>query len=87
MMRMQPDSEFSGLPVPASAAPIAIELSEASVTFGRGARAVPALATTTLRIALRDVVREWLGHLTIRQGAIVSFHLASPRTEMHFIDR
>ena len=38
-------------PVPASAAPIAIELSEASVTFGRGDRAVPALAKTTLRIA------------------------------------
>src|SRR6478735_2824257 len=51
MMRMQPHSEFSGVPVPASAAPIAIELSEASVTFGRGNRAVPALATTTLRIA------------------------------------
>src|ERR1700704_5450562 len=51
MMRMQPHSEFSGSPVPASAAPIAIELSEASVTFGRGDRAVPALSTTTLRIA------------------------------------
>src|SRR4029453_14565598 len=51
MMRMQPHSEFQGLPVPASSAPIAIELSEASVTFGRGARAVPALANTTLRIA------------------------------------
>ena len=51
MMRMQPPSEFRGSPVPASAAPIAIELSEASVTFGRGARAVPALSTTTLRIA------------------------------------
>src|SRR6186713_2448213 len=51
MMRMQPHSEFSGVPVPASAAPIAIELSEASVTFGRGDRAVPALATTSLRIA------------------------------------
>src|SRR6187431_1531302 len=50
MMRMQPHSEFSGVPVPASAAPIAIELSEASVTFGRGDRAVPALATTTLKI-------------------------------------
>ena len=48
---MQPHSEFPGMPVPASAAPIAIELSEASVTFGRGDRAVPALATTTLRIA------------------------------------
>ena len=51
MMRMQPHSEFSGVPVPASAAPIAIELSEASVTFGRGDRAVPALAKTSLRIA------------------------------------
>jgi NitT/TauT family transport system ATP-binding protein len=51
MMRMQPHSEFSGVPVPASATPIAIELSEASVTFGRGDRAVPALATTSLRIA------------------------------------
>src|SRR5438552_14956641 len=51
MMRMQPHSEFLISPVPASALPIAIELSEASVTFGRGARAVPALSTTTLRIA------------------------------------
>lgn len=51
MMRMQPHSEFSGVPVPAGAAPIAIELSEASVTFGRGARAVPALTATNLRIA------------------------------------
>jgi NitT/TauT family transport system ATP-binding protein len=31
--------------------PTAVELSKASVTFGRGARAVPALAETTLRIA------------------------------------
>ena len=51
MMRMQPVSEFAGMPVPDSAAPIAIELSDASVTFGRGERAVPALAKTTLRIA------------------------------------
>jgi len=51
MMRMQPHSEFKGAPVSASAAPIAIELSDASVTFGRGARAVPALSKTTLRIA------------------------------------
>jgi NitT/TauT family transport system ATP-binding protein len=49
-MRMQPNSKFEGEPVPAGAAPVAIELSDASVTFGRGARAVPALATTTLRI-------------------------------------
>src|SRR5258708_18096738 len=50
MMRMQPVSEFEGMPVPA-AAPVAIELSDASVTVGRGARAVPALSKTTLRIA------------------------------------
>lgn len=34
----------------ADSAPIAIELSGASVTFGRGARAVPALSETALRI-------------------------------------
>jgi NitT/TauT family transport system ATP-binding protein len=51
MMRMQPVSEFVGMPVPDSTAPIAIELSDASVTFGRGDRAVPALSKTTLRIA------------------------------------
>ena len=51
MMRMQPDQKFTGAPVPSAAAPIAIELSGASVTFGRGERAVPALSTTTLRIA------------------------------------
>ena len=50
-MRMQPVSEFSGTPVPAGAAPIAIELSDTSVTFGRGGRAVPALSKTKLRIA------------------------------------
>ena len=54
---MQPHSEFSGVPVPASAAPIAIELSEASVTFGRGDRAVPALSTTTLADRRRRVRR------------------------------
>jgi len=48
---MQPNSDFSGSPVPGAAVPIAIELSDASVTFGRGARAVPALSKTTLRIA------------------------------------
>src|SRR3954454_8751181 len=51
MMRMQPIQEFQGEPVSAGAAPIAIELSDASVTFGRGERAVPALSKTTLRIA------------------------------------
>src|ERR1700710_267105 len=51
MMRMQPVSEFAGAPVPAAAAPIAIELSDVSVAFGRGQRAVPALSKTTLRIA------------------------------------
>ncbi len=55
MMRMQPNPAFSGSPVSSdtgsTSAPIAIELSEVSVTFGRGERAVPALSTTTLRIA------------------------------------
>ena len=55
MMRMQPNPAFSGNPVSAhsgsASAEIAIELSEVSVTFGRGERAVPALSTTTLRIA------------------------------------
>jgi NitT/TauT family transport system ATP-binding protein len=54
MMRMQPNPAFSGNPVSAhsggTGAAIAIELSEVSVTFGRGERAVPALSTTTLRI-------------------------------------
>jgi NitT/TauT family transport system ATP-binding protein len=54
MMRMQPNPAFSGNPVSAhsggTSAEIAIELSDVSVTFGRGERAVPALATTTLRI-------------------------------------
>jgi len=51
MMRMQPVAEFGGMPIPNGAAPISIELSDTSVTFGRGARAVPALAKTTLRIS------------------------------------
>jgi NitT/TauT family transport system ATP-binding protein len=51
MMRMRPVAEFQGMPVTDSDAPIAIELSDASVTFGRGSRAVPALSKTTLRIA------------------------------------
>ena len=54
MMRMQPNPAFSGSPVSSNSgstgAAIAIELSEVSVTFGRGERAVPALSTTTLRI-------------------------------------
>jgi NitT/TauT family transport system ATP-binding protein len=54
MMRMQPNPAFSGSPVSSNSgstsAEIAIELSEVSVTFGRGERAVPALSTTTLRI-------------------------------------
>jgi NitT/TauT family transport system ATP-binding protein len=53
-MRMQPNPAFSGSPVSSNSgstsAPIAIELSDVSVTFGRGERAVPALSTTTLRI-------------------------------------
>ena len=55
MMRMQPNPAFSGPPIPSDSgsqgAPVAIELSEVSVTFGRGERAVPALSKTTLRIA------------------------------------
>jgi len=51
---MQPNPAFSGNPVSAhggsTGAAIAIELSDVSVTFGRGERAVPALARTTLRI-------------------------------------
>jgi len=43
MMPMQPVAEFAGMPIPNGAAPISIELSDTSVTFGRGARAVPAL--------------------------------------------
>jgi NitT/TauT family transport system ATP-binding protein len=56
MMRMQPVAEFQGMPVTDSVAPIAIELSDASVTFGRGTRAVPALGKTTLRIAEGEFV-------------------------------
>jgi NitT/TauT family transport system ATP-binding protein len=55
MMRMQPTPAFEGNPVSSDgggkSAPVAIELSGVSVTFGRGERAVPALAKTTLRIA------------------------------------
>ena len=55
MMRMQPNPAFSGTPIPSDSgsqgAPVAIELSQVSVTFGRGERAVPALSKTTLRIA------------------------------------
>ena len=47
---MQPNAQFDGQPVPAGSATTAIELSEASVTFGRGDRAVPALSKTTLKI-------------------------------------
>jgi NitT/TauT family transport system ATP-binding protein len=54
MMRMQPNPAFSGNPVSSDtgseSAQIAIELSDVSVTFGRGERAVPALSRTTLRI-------------------------------------
>src|ERR1700716_4586111 len=55
MMRMQPNPAFSGTPIPSDSgsqgAPVVIELADASVTFGRGQRAVPALSKTTLRIA------------------------------------
>src|SRR6195256_255466 len=55
MMRMQPNPAFSGTPIPSDSgsqgAPVAIELSDVSVTFGRGERAVPALSKTTLKVA------------------------------------
>jgi NitT/TauT family transport system ATP-binding protein len=54
MMRIQPVPADSAslVPPPTGGTPaIAIELSDVSVTFGRGERAVPALATTSLRIA------------------------------------
>lgn len=50
-MRMQPNAQFDRQPVPDGFGPIAIQLSEAAVTFGRGDRAVSALSKTTLRIA------------------------------------
>jgi NitT/TauT family transport system ATP-binding protein len=54
MNRMQV-KRLAGNPVSSDgggkSAPVAIELSDVSVTFGRGERAVPALAKTTLRIA------------------------------------
>ena len=39
-----------------STRPVAVELSDVSVTFGRGDRAVPALATNSLRIADGDFI-------------------------------
>ena len=61
MMRIQPTPALSGDPVPPLDAgrpgvPVAIELSDVSVTFGRGERAVPALATTNLRIGHGEFV-------------------------------
>ncbi|MFB6459841.1 ABC transporter ATP-binding protein [Bradyrhizobium tunisiense] len=50
-MRMQPRTTFDGRAVAQGAVATAIELSDASVTFGRGDRAVPALSKTTLKIA------------------------------------
>ncbi|MFB6449691.1 ABC transporter ATP-binding protein [Bradyrhizobium tunisiense] len=48
---MQPRTTFDGRAVAQGAVGTAIELSDASVTFGRGDRAVPALSKTTLKIA------------------------------------
>jgi len=60
MMRMQPTPAFSGSPLSSDGggpgASVAIELSDVSVTFGRGERAVPALATTNLRIGEGEFV-------------------------------
>ena len=54
MMRMQPDQALAASPLSSASggagAPVAIELSDVSVTFGRGERAVPALAPTTLKV-------------------------------------
>jgi NitT/TauT family transport system ATP-binding protein len=51
MIRMQmSDFSLPGTPAGSPELPVAVELSEASVTFGRGARAVPALSATSLRI-------------------------------------
>ncbi|HYI26957.1 MAG TPA: ABC transporter ATP-binding protein [Bradyrhizobium sp.] len=51
---MQPSPAFAGTPVSSDSgsqsAAVAIELSDVSVTFGRGERAVPALAPTTLKV-------------------------------------
>ena len=62
MTRMHPQPAVPSRPpaphASAGAAPsaLAIELSQACVTFGRGANSVPALAQTTLRIADGDFV-------------------------------
>lgn len=50
-MRMQPNVKFDRQPLPDGFGPVAIQLSETAVTFGRGDRAVSALSKTTLRIA------------------------------------
>src|ERR1700709_1470924 len=55
MSRMQPNIRFRSdervsTDAHAVSEPIAIELSAASVTFGRGAKAVPALSETSLRV-------------------------------------
>ena len=47
----QPSAETTN---PDSTRPVAVELSNVSVTFGRGDRAVPALSTTSLRITDGD---------------------------------
>ena len=47
----KPFAPASHLPVASAPVASAIELSQACVTFGRGANSVPALAQTTLRIA------------------------------------
>ena len=53
----QPIPAVTPLAVPfADPTPLAVELSQTTVTFGRGAAAVPALAETSLRIAEGDFV-------------------------------
>jgi len=57
MMRMQPASAFADASVSAdTTGPVAVELSDVSVTFGRGERAVPALAPASLKIGEGEFV-------------------------------
>jgi NitT/TauT family transport system ATP-binding protein len=56
-MRMQPASAFADASVSAdTTGPVAVELSDVSVTFGRGERAVPALAPASLKIGEGEFV-------------------------------
>src|SRR6187402_245272 len=57
MMRMQPASAFADASASSdNSGPVAVELSDVSVTFGRGERAVPALAPASLKIGEGEFV-------------------------------